>query len=276
VQDATFANSTFSVPALTTAVFVLPRDGARGEGLPVDLSNKDVSNLPPYGETNVYVRGGMNGWGASEDWKLQFIANGMYTLTAPLEAGDYEFKFGDANWGDVNIPCDWADQASDSIDLGTEGNCKLSVETAGKYTFTVDASYMQNDTADKPVVSVVAAPDAPTWGDTALYLRGDVTDSGWAAIDSAKFTYVANDVYALEVSLSTGNFSMKVADSNWSDATIFAPDAEGVSVEFGTPLTLSVGSGTQNLGIAIPSAGDYRFEVNFADKGAPVLTVTQL
>jgi hypothetical protein len=134
---------------------------------------------------------------------------------------------------------------------------------------------MQNDTADKPVVSVVAAPDAPTWGDTALYLRGDVTDSGWAAIDSAKFTYVANDVYALEVSLSAGNFNMKVADSGWSDATIFAPDAEGVSVEFGTPLALGVGPATKNLGIAIPSAGDYRFEVNFADKSAPVLTVTQ-
>jgi pullulanase-type alpha-1,6-glucosidase len=278
VKTATFADSTFTVPPLTTAVFVLPQNGAQGAGLPVDLSNKDVSNLPPYGETDVYVRGSLTGdsWPAIDAFKMSFVGNGIYTLTVGLEAGNHEFKFADANWGDVNIPCDWAEQASDSIDLGTEGNCKLSVETAGKYTFTVDASYMQNDTADKPVVSVVAAPDAPTWGDTALYLRGDVTDSGWAAIDSAKFTYVANDVYALEVSLNAGNFNMKVADSNWSDATIFAPEAEGVSVEFGTPLTLSVGSGTQNLGIAIPSAGDYRFEVNFADKSAPVLTVTQL
>lgn len=278
VKTAEFADSTFTVPALTTAVFVLPQNGAQGAGLPVDMSNKDVSNLPPYGETDVYVRGSLTGdsWPAIDEFKMSFVGNGIYTLTVGLDAGHHEFKFADANWGDVNIPCDWADQASDSIDLGTEGNCKLSVETAGKYTFTVDASYMQNDTADKPVVSVVAAPDAPTWGDTALYLRGDVTDSGWAAIDSAKFTYVANDVYALEVALSAGNFDMKVADSGWSDATIFAPDAEGVSVEFGTPLTLGVGPATKNLGIAIPSAGDYRFEVNFADKSAPVLTVTQL
>ena len=62
VKGASFAGETFTVPALTTAVFVQPQGGAQGDGLPVNKDNKDVSSIPPYGETVVYVKGSMNGW----------------------------------------------------------------------------------------------------------------------------------------------------------------------------------------------------------------------
>lgn len=278
VKEAAFADSTFSVPALTTAVFVLPQNGAQGEGLPVDTSNKDVSNVPPYGETVVYLRGSMTGgnWPAIDEFKMRFIANGIYQLTTNLEAGTYGFKFADADWGSVNISCDEATLAVSSIDLGTEENCKLTVETAGKFTFTLDASYMQSDSVDKPVVSVVASSDVPTWGDTELYLLGNLTNPEWNAQDAAKFSYVANDIYALEIELTAGDFEMKVADAKWSDETVFAPDEKDLTIALGTPMTLGSGTDTSNLGINIPSDGSYRFEINFASKTEPVLTVTAL
>ncbi|MCJ2376324.1 pullulanase-type alpha-1,6-glucosidase [Vibrio sp. ZSDZ34] len=142
VRSAVFADSEFSVPALTTAVFVLPQVGdAQGQGLPVDNSGKDTSAIPPYGDTTVYVKGEMNGWGASDEWALSFVGNGLYQLTASLDAGDYQFKFSDADWTDPNIGCDGSSILDgSSLPLGNSGNCELSVGAQGNFTFILDAS----------------------------------------------------------------------------------------------------------------------------------------
>lgn len=142
VRSAVFADSEFSVPALTTAVFVLPQVGdAQGQGLPVDNSGKDTSAIPPYGDTTVYVKGEMNGWGASDEWALSFVGNGLYQLTASLDAGDYQFKFSDADWTYPNIGCDGSSILDgSSLPLGNSGNCELSVGAQGNFTFILDAS----------------------------------------------------------------------------------------------------------------------------------------
>jgi pullulanase-type alpha-1,6-glucosidase len=142
VRSAVFADSEFSVPALTTAVFVLPQVGdAQGQGVPVDNSGKDISAIPPYGDTTVYVKGEMNGWGASDEWALSFVGNGLYQLTASLDAGDYQFKFSDADWTYPNIGCDGSSILDgSSLPLGNSGNCELSVGAQGNFTFILDAS----------------------------------------------------------------------------------------------------------------------------------------
>jgi len=154
VKGASFAAETFTVPALTTAVFVQVQGDAQGVGLPVDNSDKDVSSIPPYGQTTVYVRGDMNGWGAADNWAMSFVANGIYSVTGTLEAGDYGFKFADADWKTPNFGCDSVELADGSIDLGTDGNCQLSVVEAGDYTFTLNAIHELDDSVEKAVVSV--------------------------------------------------------------------------------------------------------------------------
>ncbi|WP_321285045.1 pullulanase-type alpha-1,6-glucosidase [uncultured Vibrio sp.] len=272
VKGARFAQETFTVPALTTAVFVQPQAGAQGAGLPVNTSNKDVSSIPPYGETVVYVKGTMNGWADSSDWAMTFIGNGMYSVTGVLEAGDHEFKFADAGWSNPNIGCDAADQADDSLDLGTEENCTLTVAETGKYNFILNALNVQDESVEKPVVSVTKSADAPTFGETALYLRGDVTDANWGAIESAKFSYVANDVYSLDIDLTAGTFDMKVASSDWADATNFGGQG---AIEFGTPFTMEAGGASGNISITVPADASYNFHFNAADTAAPIVTVTQ-
>lgn len=154
VKGASFAAETFTVPALTTAVFVRAQDGAQGVGLPVDNSDKDVSSIPPYGQTTVYVRGDMNGWNPLDTWAMNFVSNGVYSVTATLEVGDYGFKFADAEWVSPNLGCDSVELADGSINLGTDGNCQLSVTEAGSYTFTFNAIHELGDNVDKAVVSV--------------------------------------------------------------------------------------------------------------------------
>ncbi|WP_103879976.1 pullulanase-type alpha-1,6-glucosidase [Vibrio hangzhouensis] len=154
VKTATFADSTFSVPALTSAVFVLPQGDAQGTGLPVDTSNKDVSSVPPYGETAVYVKGDMNSWSDNDSWKMTFIGNGIYQVSGALEAGSYKFKFADSSWSAPDIGCDNATVAADSLALGNSKDCSVTIENAGEYTFTLDASHEQSDDIEKPIVSV--------------------------------------------------------------------------------------------------------------------------
>ncbi len=275
VQGASFSGETFTVPALTTAVFVQPQGSAQGSGLPVDTSNKDVSSIPPYGETVVYVKGTMNEWSDSSDWAMEFIGNGIYSVTGVLEAGDHEFKFADSGWSNPNIGCDAATLGSGSLELGTEGNCKLTVAETGKYNFTLNALHVQDSSVESPVVTVTEAADAPTFGDTALYLRGTITTWDTPTENSnAKFTYVAADIYSLDLDLTAASYQMKVASANWADATNFG-GADASSIELDSGFTMAVGGGSSDITITIPEDGSYNFHFNAADKSAPILTVTQ-
>ncbi|BBM67365.1 pullulanase [Vibrio alfacsensis] len=273
VKSASFSGETFTVPALTTAVFVQPQNGAQGAGLPVNTDNKDVSNIPPYGEDKVYVRGSMNGWNPVSDWAMPFIGNGIYSMTGVLEAGEHAFKFGGETWSTVDISCSYAEQASGSLDLGKEGDCKLSVAETGKYTFTLNAAHVQDDNIEKPVISVTKAADAPTFGETSLFLRGTITTWDTPAEDSsAKFNYVAADVYSLDIELAAGSYEMKIASADWAGDTNFG--GEG-NVELGAAVTMDVGGDSANLKITIAEAGNYNFHFNAADKAAPIVTVTK-
>ncbi|MCA0936801.1 pullulanase-type alpha-1,6-glucosidase [Vibrio alginolyticus] len=273
VKGANFSGETFTVPALTTAVFVQPQSGAQGAGLPVDTSNKDVSSIPPYGETVVYVKGTMNGWADSADWAMTFIGNGIYSVTGVLEAGEHQFKFADSGWSNPNIGCDTAELGGGSVELGMQdGNCTLTVTETGKYNFTLNALHVQDESVENPVVTVTEVADVATFGDTDLYLRGDVTDASWGAIESAKFSYVANDVYSLDIDLTAGTYEMKVASADWADATNFGGEGE---IEFGTPLTMVAGGSSGNIVITVPADGSYNFHFNAADTSAPIVTVTQ-
>ncbi|AXY03515.1 pullulanase-type alpha-1,6-glucosidase [Vibrio alfacsensis] len=273
VKSASFSGETFTVPALTTAVFVQPQHGAQGAGLPVNTDNKDVSNIPPYGEDKVYVRGSMNGWNPVSDWAMPFIGNGIYSMTGVLEAGEHAFKFGGETWSTVDISCSYAEQASGSLDLGKEGDCKLSVAETGKYTFTLNAAHVQDDNIEKPVISVTKAADAPTFGETSLFLRGTITTWDTPAEDSsAKFNYVAADVYSLDIELAAGSYEMKIASADWAGDTNFGGES---NVELGAAVTMDVGGDSANLKITIAEAGNYNFHFNAADKAAPIVTVTK-
>lgn len=53
-------------------------------------------------QVDIYVRGGMNGWGAEDAWKLTTTDGVIYTLAGVSIASDVQFKIADASWGTIN------------------------------------------------------------------------------------------------------------------------------------------------------------------------------
>lgn len=76
------------------------------------------------------------------------------SVTKTLEVKDYGFKFSGATWDQLDLGCNSVELASGSIDLGSEGDCKLNVTEAGDYTFTLNAIHELDDSIEKAVVSV--------------------------------------------------------------------------------------------------------------------------
>ncbi|MDE6741335.1 MAG: hypothetical protein K2J58_03275 [Muribaculaceae bacterium] len=78
-------------------------------------------------EAEIYLRGGMNGWEAVDDWKFSTADGNVYTLdNVSIEAG-VEFKVADAGWGTVNYGGVEGIEPNTTVTLiYNVGNCSLS------------------------------------------------------------------------------------------------------------------------------------------------------
>jgi pullulanase len=118
---------------------------------------------------------------------------------------------------------------------------------------------------------------AVPFGDTAIYVRGEVTNPNWSLADSTnKLAYESNGVYAVTLKLAPGNYQFKVASEDWSTVDRGVAPANP-AVVLGAPKTLQPGGGgtdSVNLTIQITQLGDYRFELNAVNPAAPILTVS--
>ncbi|MDH3532771.1 MAG: DUF3372 domain-containing protein, partial [Gammaproteobacteria bacterium] len=221
----------------------------------------------PYGETAVLLRGDMNGW--DESTPLIYDSEGRYTVTVALTAGTYNFKLASTDWATVNLGAVSADEAAVALDTpedllpGSNDNLSIEIATDGSYVFTLDAYY-----PDTPVLTVSTAVP---WGETALYLRGDM--NGWGT-DTA-FGYDGGGVYSVTPRLDAGTYSFKVASADWTVPNLGATSATDAAVELGVGETL-VQDSQDNLSIDIARPGDYRFSLDATNKDVPVLTVTEL
>ncbi|MEM7420045.1 MAG: alpha-1,6-glucosidase domain-containing protein [Pseudomonadota bacterium] len=94
-----------------------------------------------WGDTDVYVRGGMNGWGAVDRFSYQ--GDGIYTAELELSAGSVEFKVASEDWSTVNLG-NPNDADSNVVTIGetkilgaSNNNLMLEVAEAGLYEFKV-------------------------------------------------------------------------------------------------------------------------------------------
>ena len=87
---------------------------------------------------------------------------------------------------------------------------------------------------------------ATSWAaNPTLYLRGDISGTGWPATSAYKFTE-DNGVYTLNLAKISGSF--KIADANWSDAANFSTN--NMSMELGKEYSVFSGSSTTNMKMA--------------------------
>jgi hypothetical protein len=221
----------------------------------------------PFGETAVLLRGDMNGW--DESTPLVYGSDGEYTVTVDLTPGTYGFKLASADWATVNLGALSADEAAVALDtpeallVGSNDNLSIEITAEGSYVFTLDAYY-----PDTPVLTVSTAVP---WGETVVYLRGDM--NGWGT-DTA-FGYDGGGVYSVTPGLDAGTYSFKVAGADWTVPNLGATSAADAAVALGVGETL-VQDSQDNLSIVIDRPGDYRFSLDATNKDVPVLTVTEI
>ncbi len=123
----------------------------------LDASNRTQRTLSAhetqmYGAQAIYLKGSFNGWGNVDE--LVYQGDSTYQVDMVLTTGNYEFKFVNADWSDINYGAPADDQA---INLGgakalfyNAANIQISIPADGTYRFTVNGP---NDTA--PTMTVL-------------------------------------------------------------------------------------------------------------------------
>lgn len=270
VRTASFTagigGGSFTVPAYTVAVFVKPQVGAQGAGLSATATSGYEPPVP-YGDTAIYVRGGVSpaGWDATPANRMKYEGNGIYSVVLDVPAGSNEFKIAEANWSLPNLGSNQVVTVGTPVTLaqGSNDNLHITLATAGTYRFELNA--LQSTSA--PVLTVT---DPNTFGATAVYLRGTVSATGWDAGAGNQLVYEGNSIYALKLDLAAGDYVFKVASQDWSTFNM----GNASAVTLGSELPITQGS-NDNIPIKITTAGTYRFEVNTRKPDAPTVKVYQ-
>ncbi|WAJ70876.1 alpha-1,6-glucosidase domain-containing protein [Catenovulum adriaticum] len=114
------------------------------------------------------------------------------------------------------------------------------------------------------------APDVVPFGDTPVYLKGDM--NGWS--NEMQLSYVGNGIYQTRVELMAGqSYGFKLADADWASIIYGAAEGADGAVAEGTDKTLSLGGGTGNLSFTPDTDATYIFSFDASDKDAVVLNI---
>jgi len=248
---------TFTVPALTTAIFVKPQMGDQAIGLSA-YATSGAPDVVPYGSTTVFVRGGMNDWG--EGNPMTYEGDGVYESIITVAAGAYEFKVASSDWSTVDFGSD--DQV---VELGTDkelnrggSNLMLTLTEEATLKFIIDAS----DT-EAPIFNVDF--EEPFFG-TTVFVRGGMNDWG----EGNPMDYAVGGQYTATLDVTAGSYEFKVASSDWSTVDYGSAD-EDTSAVVGAGKDLAVGG--NNIAITFDADGSYTFLFDVSNLAEPSVSV---
>ncbi|MCW8108863.1 pullulanase-type alpha-1,6-glucosidase [Alteromonas ponticola] len=215
---------------------------------PTLLLAADVDDTPPapYGETQVFLRGTMNGWGT--DNPLIYHGNGRYTVSRGLNEGSYNFKLASQDWSTVNIGVTTTGQEIvlntpwDMVN-GDSHDVTVVIPYAGNYLFEIDATepFTPRVTVKEDIGPLAATP----------YIRGAF--NGWGT--SHPMVYIGNGKYQTDIQMQVGQYQFKVASSDWSalDYGSFEQAVVGKTIQL---------EGKNNINLDITQSGVRRFTMN--------------
>lgn len=256
-RDAAVNGGTLTLGAWSAAVFVKPQSGAQGSGLPVGKKT-DLSTVPPFGDTAVYLKGFLDEWGNTN--QMTFTSNFMYEFTTEVSSdklGTTNVKIADASWGPLNYgSCNAGDKLVVGTPLtlckgGDTGNIGLDLAKAGSYKFVFTAM-----NKDKPTMSVSFTEPVQSCKvlDTVagnplgynLFVKGEL--SGWNAQPQYQLSYKGMDgdlaIYQAAFNY-TGSTEFKVANEDWSKEYLLNGGG-ALKVETGYPFAFSQAGSANN------------------------------
>jgi pullulanase len=262
VASASFneGDGSFTVPALTTAVFVKVQGETQGAGLSA-YATAGAPDVVPFGDTVVYVRG-VTSWDPVDAFTYQ--GGGIYQAKISLTAGDYSFKIAGSDWdGSVNLGApDTGGEMTEGEAIITKSygdNLSITLDLDGTYIFELDAS-------DTITPTLTVKNEDPFLG-TTIYLRGGM--NSWGETDV--MTHIGGGIYQGTFNISADTHSFKLASSDWSTVNFGAPEADIAMVEGVTQLLLSGSS--DNFSMEFVAAGDYTFTFDASNLTEPTLSI---
>jgi len=158
------------------------------------------------------------------------------------------------------------------VDFGTPAD---AVKFSTKDSYTAAAAAGTGAGAQKATVLPRGSQKVDAPFDVAMYVRGSIRGD-WAVLAENQLTEVSDNVLAVTIPLTPGDYAFKIADVGWTGATNCGNDDGPGTVVVGAPFTMSCKNADgNNLGIKIATAGDYTFTMDAtgADKTKPKLTV---
>lgn len=269
IRGATFTDTTegetvkgsFTVPALSIAVFVKAQERAQGEGLSA-TATAGAPDVVPYGDVEIFVRGAFNDWGNGQS-AMEYKGKGVYESAIQVNAGTYEFKVANAGWDTVDL----GHGGDNSVVVGTEkvltqggGNLSITFDTDATWLFSLDAS----DTG-APVLNVV---NEEPYVNTPIFVRG--LNGDWSA--SQELEYQGGRVYTKAIELNAQDHEFKIADNDWSfEWAAFSEDPADQVVTVGQTQFLAPGG--PNIKLSITDAEPYVVVFDMTTLDAPELRI---
>ncbi|MDM5078648.1 pullulanase-type alpha-1,6-glucosidase [Aeromonas media] len=278
-SGAAVGNGELTLGAWSAAVFVKPQNGAQGAGLPVSKKT-DLSTLPPFGDTEVYLKGFLGEWGEANP--MSFTTNFMYEFTTEVatdKLGTTEVKIADVSWGPVNYgSCNAGDKLVVGTPLtlckgGDTGNIGLDLAKAGSYKFVFTAM-----NKDKPTLSVSFTESVQSCKvlDTVagnplehnLFVKGGLNEWGVKPEHQLSYKGMDGDLAIYQVVFNySGTTEFKLADEDWKFEYLYNGGG-AIEPEVGYAFAYTKpGSGAKNNSLTLPQ-GYWSFLVKVDPTGA--------
>lgn len=116
----------------------MPWTGAYTVVIAGDLSTITCTTTTPKPSgLDIYLRGGMNDWGTSDDTHFTAVSNEVYQIETTIAEGT-EFKIADGNWGNINYGAGglvYGDE--DNYWFFNANNCVMAEDFTGTITITL-------------------------------------------------------------------------------------------------------------------------------------------
>jgi len=224
-----FAAEDFTVPALTTAVFVDAQDGS-------------YADIAPF--TSVTIRGAFTGWA---DTAMFYEANGVYKLSFVPGSDATDAEFGIDTDGSWNAHDQGVDFTGSTVAIGgASGNATISLTGGTRYEMTFnnnDNSFSVNEEAAATFTTVaIRSSFINSWG----------TDLEFAYLGLNRYELY----YASTADVTEEQFGM-VTDGGWN--------AHDQGVDYSNS-EITIGGTSGNALISLSNGGEYHFFYDAANK----------
>lgn len=206
--------------------------------------------IVPGQPTGIFLRGGMNEWGAPAEWEFLTtdVANVSRIEYCKIPKGT-EFKAADGNWASINLGNSGAEfKVNEPYELLLDpnpGNLVMPVDFAGSVTLTFKAGkYTILFECDEP-----DTPDQPS----GIYIRGDM--NGWDTSNEFLTTNFKNTWIVTGITINAGE-TFKIADEGYSSLNL---GSNGEALEIGVPYVLQKDGG--NIECPAYFSGDIKLQL---------------